>query len=94
MTAAASSSAYQDVLGWELALAKAAAYTWGLGLALAVLGGIFRSGLSGNCTRSLLRLLRKYVWPSPYAQSQRDERIRLVRESRDAVRRTWRGGRT
>eukprot|EP00969_Alexandrium_andersonii_P242165 10695702-Alexandrium_andersonii.AAC.1 len=35
MTATASSSAYQDVLGWGLALAKAATYTWGLGLALA-----------------------------------------------------------
>eukprot|EP00969_Alexandrium_andersonii_P352715 15438298-Alexandrium_andersonii.AAC.1 len=32
MTATASSSAYQGVLGWGLTLAKAAAYTWGLGL--------------------------------------------------------------
>eukprot|EP00969_Alexandrium_andersonii_P075879 3345013-Alexandrium_andersonii.AAC.1 len=38
--------------------------------------------------------MRKYVWPSPYAQSLREERIRLACESRDAVRHQWRGGRT
>eukprot|EP00969_Alexandrium_andersonii_P049593 2176820-Alexandrium_andersonii.AAC.1 len=35
LTAKASSAVYQDILSWGLVLAKAAAYTWGLGLALA-----------------------------------------------------------
>eukprot|EP00969_Alexandrium_andersonii_P230130 10163616-Alexandrium_andersonii.AAC.1 len=47
MTATASSTAYQEILGWGLVLAKAAAYTWGLGLSLAALGSVFRCGLSG-----------------------------------------------
>eukprot|EP00969_Alexandrium_andersonii_P128619 5683462-Alexandrium_andersonii.AAC.1 len=54
MTATTSSSAYQDILGWGLVLAKTMAYTWGLGLALAVLGSVLRGGVSGPCARGLL----------------------------------------
>eukprot|EP00969_Alexandrium_andersonii_P289539 12797762-Alexandrium_andersonii.AAC.1 len=71
------------------------AYTWGLGLGLAVFGSLLQCGTSGPCARGLLRLLRKYVWPSPYAQvmpSDQDEHFRLARESCEAVRRQWRGG--
>eukprot|EP00969_Alexandrium_andersonii_P158275 6993519-Alexandrium_andersonii.AAC.1 len=86
VTAQASSAAYEDILGWGLVVAKGAAYTWCLGLTLAVFTTIFRSGWNGGCARILLRQARKFVWPSPYAQSQHDERLRLIHATRAAVR--------